>query len=125
MTKDEALKLALETLECLKRDFDADQFEWGIADEAITAIKEALAQPKQEPLAWISTGPARMFHWTADKPAYGDDWVPLYTTPPQRTWVGDLEDIDINITWNENSMRDFGKDELNFARSILRKAQEK
>ena len=45
-------------------------------------------EPKQEPLAWISTGPASMIHWTADKPAYGDDWVPLYTTPPQRTWVG-------------------------------------
>ena len=55
--------------------------------EAADAL-EALAQPKQEPLAWISTGPARMIHWTADKPAYGDDWVPLYTTPPQRTWVG-------------------------------------
>ena len=39
--------------------------------------------------------------------------------------VKDLEDIDINITWNENSMRDFGKDELNFARAILRKAQQK
>ena len=37
----------------------------------------------------------------------------------------ELEDIDINITWNENSMRDFGKDELNFARAILRKAQKK
>jgi hypothetical protein len=47
MTKDEALTLALEALECLKRDFDADQFEWGIADEAITDIKEALAQPEQ------------------------------------------------------------------------------
>ena len=46
------------------------------------------------------------------------DDVPLYTHP-----VKDLEDIDINITWNENSMRDFGKDELNFARAILRKAQ--
>ena len=45
--------------------------------------------------------------------------IPLYTHP-----VKDLEDIDINITWNENSMRDFGKDELNFARAILRKAQE-
>ena len=56
----------------------------------------------------------------------GSDWQtrvqgePLYTHP-----VKDLEDIDINITWNENSMRDFGKDELNFARAILRKAQEK
>ena len=44
----------------------------------------------------------------------------LYNHP-----VKDLEDIDINITWNENSMRDFGKDELAFARAILRKAQEK
>ena len=43
---------------------------------------------------------------------------PVYTHP-----VKDLEDIDINITWNENSMRDFGKDELAFARAILRKAQ--
>ena len=59
--------------------------------EAADAL-EALAQPKQEPLAWISTGPATMIHWTADKPAYGDDWVPLYTTPPQRTWVGLTED---------------------------------
>ena len=42
------------------------------------------SQPEQEPLAWISTGTARMIHWTADKPAYGDDWVPLYTAPPQR-----------------------------------------
>ena len=54
----------------------------------------------------------------------GSDWQtrvqgePLYTHP-----VKDLEDIDINITWNENSMRDFGKDELAFARAILRKAQ--
>jgi hypothetical protein len=47
MTKDEALRMALETLECLKKDFDADQFEWEIADVAITAIKEALAQPEQ------------------------------------------------------------------------------
>ena len=39
--------------------------------------------------------------------------------------INELEDIDINITWNENSMRDFGKDELNFARAILGKAQEK
>ena len=93
MTKDEALKLALEALECLKRDFDADQFEWGIADEAITAIKEALAQKEQEPLAWISTGPASMIHWTADKPAYGDDWVPLYTAPPQRKPLTD-EDVE-------------------------------
>ena len=55
-------------------------------------VREKPAQPEQEPVAWISTGPARMIHWTADKPAYCDDWVPLYTTPTQRTWVGLTED---------------------------------
>ena len=102
MTKDETLKLALEALEGIRRyGLDTlsgridgpDDREWqraGVnemtkqARLAITAIKEhkdAYAQPEQEPLAWISTGPARMIHWTADKPAYGDDWVPLYITP--------------------------------------------
>ena len=46
MTKDEALKLALEALE----DAGKDDF-WRYQDKAITAIKEALAQPEQEPVA--------------------------------------------------------------------------
>ena len=84
MTKDEALKLALEALEAdpLEMVADANGHMVFLKDKAITAIKEALAQPEQKPLAWISTGPASMIHWTSDKPAYGDDWVPLYTTPP-------------------------------------------
>ena len=41
MTKDEALKLALEALE----DAGKDDF-WRYQDKAITAIKEALAQPE-------------------------------------------------------------------------------
>ena len=93
MTKDEALKLALSTLDEVRQEtfrlirdgqtLYAEDKVWS----TIISIKEVLAQ-EQEPLAWISTGPASMIHWTADKPAYGDDWVPLYTTPPQRTWVG-------------------------------------
>ena len=68
-----------------------------------------------EPVAWMSNG--KEFYVQKN---YCPDFIPLYTHP-----VKDLEDIDINITWNENSMRDFGKDELAFARAILRKAQEK
>ena len=49
-------------------------------NERLGLYKDAYAE--QEPMAWISTGPARMIHWTSDKPAYGDDWVPLYTAPP-------------------------------------------
>ena len=98
----EALKLALEALE------GADQIDCDM-QAAITAIKEALAQPKQEPLAWISTGPASMIQWTADKPAYGDDWVPLYTIPPQRTWVGlTKEEIAEFDTWHDNREEEVG-----------------
>ena len=101
MTKDEALRMALEALKQID-----EAMPFPVAKLAQASIKEALAQPEQdgqckrcidgcpacdarklpeqEPLAWISTGPASMIHWTADKPAYGDDWVPLYTTPPPR-----------------------------------------
>ena len=104
MIKDEALKLALETLECWQRNEDCNE----PMSKILEAIKEALAQPEQKPLAWISTGTARMIHWTADKPAYNDDWVPLYTTPPQRTWVGLDEEDDLD--WEEGgSLKDLVK----------------
>ena len=90
----EVLKLALEALEADELDMVDDGSGNMVfrKEQAITAMEKLLAQPEQEPLAWISTGPARMIHWTADKPAYGDDWVPLYTTPPQREFVGLTED---------------------------------
>jgi hypothetical protein len=75
-----------------------------------------------EPVAWMYERPNGSAKLTFVREPMAGTVVtetPLYTHP-----VKDLEDIDINITWNENSMRDFGKDELNFARAILRKAQE-
>jgi hypothetical protein len=78
MTKDEALKLALkfvEDSECGTADLEAH-------------IKEALAQPEQEPVAWFSTLPdGKLSIKIVGKPTEGN-WEPLYTTPPQRTWVG-------------------------------------
>ena len=50
MTKDEALKLALEALEVLGWQPTEEAMDY--RDNAITAIKEALAQPEQEPVAW-------------------------------------------------------------------------
>jgi hypothetical protein len=102
MTKDEALKLALEALErCVATCFDPYAHEQAMSwsehfvNQTITAIKEALAQPEQEPVAWRA--------WVSKFPqGTGSDWVyvtkpimkdsvhnqPLYTTPPQRTWIG-------------------------------------
>ena len=123
MTKDETLKMALEALEAdpLEMVADVDGHMVFLKDKAITAIKEHLkekalqdlhdenerlglykdAYAEQEPMAWISTGPARMIHWTSDKPAYGDDWVPLYTTPPQRMAkrIEDLETEQDCVGW--------------------------
>ena len=50
MTKDEALKLALEALETVRHKIDCYQVNvCDDVDEAITAIQEALAQPEQGP----------------------------------------------------------------------------
>lgn len=46
----EALKMALEVLENVRQ---YDKGDWYGLDDAIDAIKEALAQPEQEPVAWI------------------------------------------------------------------------
>ena len=81
-----------------------------------------------EPVAWMMKAREPSLHSpdyiTFEKPTrdmkISHQPTPLYNHP-----IKNLEDIDINITWNENSMRDFGKDELAFARAILRKAQEK
>ena len=73
-----------------------------------------------EPVAWMHKTIPSWVSTFIHPETEPDEWIPLYTHS-----VKDLEDIDINITWNENSMRDFGKDELAFARAILRKASEK
>ena len=117
MTKDEALRLALEALEKISMGGDP---RW--TDEAITAIKEALetkdepmacaecgvggghalycvacaekyvvqTKTKDEPVAWMSTSDVGF-----KKSEFGSTpTVPLYTTPPQSTWVG-LTDEDV------------------------------
>lgn len=105
----EAMKLALAVLECLKRDFDADQFEWGIADEAITALRKALANE------------------ALDKMAENAKELGLNYAPAQRTWVG-LTDEEISSLWDGHTVPVFGKTGINpivFARAIEAKLKEK
>ena len=85
MTKDEALKLALEAL----------QNPWkagpdGVAD-AIIAIKEALAQPEQERFLVATIGNWGRVEWADGVfPSLGDK---MYSAPS--TWVG-LTDEEID-----------------------------
>jgi hypothetical protein len=106
--------------------------------QTITAIEEALAQPEQEPVAWMfqhdETG--RMSYVSNDgihdptvflemNPRYALV-CPLYTIPPQRTWV-DLTDEEILEVWKENE-KVYAMDRsrlLDRTRACIRKAQEK
>jgi hypothetical protein len=84
----EALKLALEALGWTD--------EWrpqGLRDKAITALKAALAQPAQEPVAWIWKDMRGQDIVSLFEPRFNS--IPLYTAPPQRPWVG-LTDEEID-----------------------------
>ena len=101
MTKDEALKLALEALEYFS-DTATLNMDKAFSEDAITAIKEALAQPEQEPVGdfYITKDMAEHIKklevdWTicasGSKRPTEKKVVPVFvgnTTPPQRTWVG-------------------------------------
>ena len=138
MTQDE-LKMVLEALEdfadVIKYENEQDDigrkaccdvlsykphYENCKAKQAITAIEEALAQPEQEPVAWVSEdvckgqyidGRPRKIWWECEKGV----GTAFYTTPPQRTWVG-LTDKD----WNRSKHNyDFQKG-VDWAESILK-----
>jgi hypothetical protein len=94
MTKDEALRLAWDALEDIGD-------EWGFTSqrtvpkrkEAITAIKEALAQPNFCPICGKRLGT--------------NDWDIHTCTPPQRTWVG-LTDEELDALYRAVKVRLMG-----------------
>ena len=107
MTKDEALKMALEHFETWNHE---DSIFDGEFDKEITAIKEALAQPEQEPVAYASSVDWRKNHLMS-KAQYDnclpknrvDFDVPLYTSPPaSKPWVGLMEEeVDECYYWKD------------------------
>ncbi|CAB5238350.1 hypothetical protein UFOVP164_24 [uncultured Caudovirales phage] len=110
MTKDEALKFALEALE----DLGMKHFESTgevLYKETVTAIKEALAQPEQEPCTrvecmgskgcigncWNKKQPQQELVCVCGAVLEGQELI--YTTP-QRTWVG-LTDDELSEVYNQ------------------------
>jgi hypothetical protein len=106
----EALKLALEAMTyadaCLKKQLttkDKHEYAQNLLLEAGNAIKEALAQPEQEPVAYINVE-KRKLEWA--KPMRWNtpttvklERIPLYTHS-QRTWVG-LTDEEFNELYDK------------------------
>jgi hypothetical protein len=137
MTKDETLKLALETLKrCVATCFDPYAHEQVMSrpehfvNQTITAIKEALAQLEQEPVAYLtkrklggSEGLLRAD--MVDRSAKNQEthyFIPLYTAPPQRTWVGLTDGVMCDIAIEHGLM---SIDWIDFARAIEAKLKEK
>ena len=97
MTDREVMQEALEALERA----DKDDF-WREQRDAITALRTALEQPEQEPVAWqykiVKAGVFVSDQHPPDVEVWNDiEWSkPLYTTPPaaERPWVG-LTDEDM------------------------------
>jgi len=89
MTKDEALDLALEALEESKTNNDTMGF-WDRKAKAITAIKEALAQPEQEPVATIDSLEQEIYENTREFVSLNVmEWLlkRLNTIPPAQEFV--------------------------------------
>ena len=82
--------------------------------DAIDVIKEALAQPEQEPVAVVYVRPLMgneaipqtRIEWKNGRPVAG----PLYTTPPKRPWVG-LTDEQIWKFWSSRPEVPEGEDD--------------
>ena len=94
----EAMKQALEALEECRRD-PRLKYEHPTFDKAITSLRQAIAGlESQEPVAWISPSGAlyrTRYHAVANAEQL---LTPLFTHPPQRTWVGLTKDeVD---SWN-------------------------
>jgi hypothetical protein len=119
----EALRMALEALE--NGDVPTPK-NVGKNLDAITAIKEALAQT-QEPVAWKLPDKNVVF-WEDTKEV--DEYhgfkptIPLYTTPPPRTWVGLTDDEVAQAMYRADAIFT-GPMQFKFAKEIEAKLKEK
>jgi hypothetical protein len=90
----QAAQQALQALE-----FMAD--EWGFTQkanrperwQAIDALRAALAQQEQEPVAWrYQNANTDHVYLVWNKGTGGRNWTPLFTAPPRREWQGLTEE---------------------------------
>ena len=104
MTKEEIIEMLRASCDKDKVDPEHNGF-WVIHTEELEtfarlvaekAIKEALAQPEQEPVAWMDKDGDVLSASIVDGKGLRN--IPLYTTPPQRTWVG-LTQTQVKLLW--------------------------
>ncbi len=86
-------------------------------NRANAALRQALAQPEQEPVAWVEHewggSGLRHLHFDRRKPTLRDEvlnpvWTPLYTAPPSKPWVS-LTDEELEYIYKQNHNQ-YGED---------------
>ena len=99
MTKDEIIEMVMQIGGCDRPEDDSPALKMFVTFAKLVAekaIKEALAQPDQEPVAWMDEyGDVLSASVVSGK---GLRNIPLYTAPPQRTWVG-LTQTQVKLLW--------------------------
>ena len=92
MTDRELMQQALRYMESIG-EMDTYPEDWAIA----IALRERLAQPEQEPVAWMGVYDRTDLYYRKPPQA---DVIPLYTAPPPRQWQG-LTDEELNQIYAE------------------------
>jgi hypothetical protein len=111
--KQEALKLAFQTLELSKETMESACKQIDELKAENKALKEALAQA--ESFGYFKAEP---FGWT-DCAETDEGAIALYQAPPQRTWVGLTDDEHCDI-WYKESL-----DWMEYGKAIEAKLKEK
>ena len=98
MSDKEALKRVAEKLRRAGASLPAPELTGTIEGSVVTGLcialalveseTEALAQTEQEPVGWLVEFENGEQELHFDKQSVGETQTPLYTYPPQRTWVG-------------------------------------
>ena len=89
-------KAAEMALNALNIQTPLNNREFELRNSALEALRQALAEPEQEPVAIVNEGMGGI-EWLS-KPLPDD--TPLYTAPPKREWVG-LTDSEVEA-WRGN-----------------------
>jgi hypothetical protein len=108
--------------QCLDLITDLDKEGLILESGLIFALRDELAKPEQEPVAWMLPDYGDVLS-ASEADGTGIYNIPLYTAPPSKQWVG-LTDEEINDF--DKKLRDNGDYcSLHFAWGISAKLKEK
>jgi hypothetical protein len=121
MTQDETIELARQAGFRVGPSRDGPDDVWGVGanlerfaklveakerEQILFAIKEVRGR-SQEPVAWMVWGDDNVPSLTFKKPSDKYVFDSLYTTPPQREWVGLTDEEAIQMYLDCNSVSEF------------------